>query len=186
MKITPLYKKNLLIGAGVLVLIILFTQKKKIIKIYKGMLNDTQKNFVKKIKPFAFSIGNKIGVPPLFILAQICLESGYGKSSLTNIYNNFGGIKARPGEPFISLLTTECKGNVCSKVNQNFRKFDTISQGLEAQAKIYQNKNFKQYLNRTADPIQYATLLQSGKLKYATAPNYVTNIKNVLETIKDI
>lgn len=186
MKIYLFNKKNILIGGGVLILIFLLTQKKKIVKIYKGMLNDTQKNFVKKIKPFAYSIGNKIGVPPLFILAQICLESGYGKSSLTSKYNNFGGIKARPGEPFISLLTTECKGNICSKVYQNFRKFDTVTQGLEAQSKIYQNRNFKQYLNKTTDPIQYASLLQSGKLKYATAPNYVNIIKNVLETIKDL
>ena len=179
-------KKNILIGTGVMFVLLLLTQKKKIVKIYKGMLSEKQKEFVKKIKPFAFSIGNKIGVPPMFILAQIMLESGYGKSSLTSVYNNFGGIKARPGEPFVSLMTTECKGNVCKKLPQNFRKYATIQEGLEGQAKIYQNVNFKKYLNKTTNPIEYATLLQSGEKKYATSPTYVKNITNVLNTIKDI
>jgi len=80
-----LTKKNILIGTGIMFVLLLLTQKKKIVKIYKGMLSEKQKEFVKKIKPFAFQIGNKIGVPPMFILAQIMLESGYGKSSLTSV-----------------------------------------------------------------------------------------------------
>lgn len=179
-------KKQILIGGGLFMLLVLLTQKKKIVKYYKGMLSEEQKNFVKKIKPFAYSIGNKIGVPPLFILAQICLESGYGKSTLTSKYFNFGGIKAKANEPFVSLLTTECKGNICKKIYQNFRKFDTIQQGIEAQSKIYQNANFKQYLNKTNDALTYANLIQSGAKKYATAPNYPQLINNVLNTIKDL
>lgn len=186
MKTYPFNKKNILIGTGVLIVLFLITQKKKIVKIYKGMLSSKQKDFVLKIKPFAYSIGNKLGIPPMFILAQIMLESGYGKSSLTSVYNNFGGIKARKGEPFITLMTQECKGNVCKNVPQNFRKFATVLEGLEGQAKIYQNVNFKQYLNKTTNPIEYAKLLQSGVKKYATSPNYVKNITSVLETIKNL
>ena len=125
-------KKIYFVAGGLLLLIILYTQKKKITK----MLTGSKKDFVNLIKPFAITIGNKIGVPPLFIIAQLCLESGYGKSSLTSKYFNFGGIKARAGEPFVSLLTTECKNNVCKKVYQNFRKFNNIYAGMEAQAQI--------------------------------------------------
>jgi len=179
----PFNKRNILIGSGILILI-LITQKKKIVKTVKGMLKSEQKDFINKIKPYAESIGNKIGVPPLFILAQIALESGYGKSSLTSKYYNFGGIKARGNQPYITLQTTECKGNICKKVPQNFRKFNTIAEGMEAQAAIYQNANFKMHLNKTKNPIQYATLLQSGPRKYATAPNYVQLISNVIKTIE--
>ena len=177
-----LSKKQIYFAGSLFLLIILFTQKKKITK----MLTGNKKDFVNLIKPYANSIGNKIGVPPLFIIAQLCLESGYGKSSLTSKYFNFGGIKARSGEPFVTLMTTECKGNICSKVPQNFRKFNNIEEGMIAQAKIYQNVNFKQYLNKTKDPIQYARLLQSGARKYATAPNYVNLITNVIDTVKNL
>jgi flagellum-specific peptidoglycan hydrolase FlgJ len=177
-----LSKKQIYFAGGLFLLIILFTQKKKITK----MLTGNKKDFVNLIKPYAVSIGNKIGVPPLFIIAQLCLESGYGKSSLTSKYFNFGGIKARAGEPFVSLMTTECKGNVCKKLPQNFRKFNNIQEGMEAQAKIYQNINFKKYLNKTKDAKEYAKLLQSGAKKYATAPNYVNLISNVIDTVKDL
>jgi flagellum-specific peptidoglycan hydrolase FlgJ len=177
-----LSEKQIFIGSGVFLLILLLTQKKKISK----MLTGNKKEFVNLIKPYAISIGNKIGVPPLFIMAQLCLESGYGKSSLTSKYFNFGGIKSKGNEPFVRLLTTECKGNVCSKVYQNFRKFNTIQEGMEAQAKVYQNVNFKMHLNKTTNPITYATLIQSGVKKYATAPNYVNLITNVINTIKDL
>lgn len=177
-----LSKKQIYFAGGLFLLIILFTQKKKITKMVTG----TNKEFINLIKPYAISIGNKLGIPPLFIMAQLVLESGWGKSSLTAKYFNFGGIKARKGEPFVTLITPECKGNICKNIPQNFRKFNNIQEGMEAQAKIYQNVNFKQYLNKTTNPIEYAKLLQSGAKKYATSPNYVKNITGVIETIKNI
>jgi flagellum-specific peptidoglycan hydrolase FlgJ len=177
-----LSKKQIFIGSGLFLLILLLTQKKKIVKMVTG----SNKDFINLIKPYANSIGNKLGIPPLFIMAQLVLESGWGKSSLTQKYFNFGGIKARKGEPFVTLITPECKGNVCKNIPQDFRKFNNLQEGMEAQAKIYQNVNFKQYLNKTKDPIEYARLLQSGVKKYATSPNYVKNITNVVNTIKDL
>jgi flagellum-specific peptidoglycan hydrolase FlgJ len=182
MKIYLFNKKNILIGTGVLIVLFLLTKKKKITK----MITGSNKDFINLIKPYAISIGNKIGIPPLFIMAQLVLESGWGKSSLTAKYFNFGGIKARKGEPFVTMITPECKGNVCKNIPQNFRKFNNIQEGMEAQTKIYQNVNFRQYLNKTTNPIEYAKLLQSGTRKYATSPNYVKNITSVLETIKNI
>ena len=177
-----LSKKQIFIGSGLFLLILLLTQKKKIVKMVTG----SNKDFINLIKPYANSIGNKLGIPPLFIMAQLVLESGWGKSSLTQKYFNFGGIKARKGEPFVTLITPECKGNVCKNIPQDFRKFNNLQEGMEAQAKIYQNVNFRQYLNKTKDPIEYARLLQSGVRKYATSPNYVKNITNVINTIKDL
>lgn len=132
------------------------------------------------------TIGKKIGVPPLFILSQLALETGFNTSELSNKYFNFGGIKATKGQPFIEFKTKECKGSNCYTVKQKFAKFPNIIEGLKAQSKIYQNKYFKQYLNKTNNPYKYAELIQSGKIKYATDPNYTNKIKKMITDIEQI
>ena len=173
-------KKNkyYLIGSTILVLILL--SKKKIKTVIVSLSN---KEFIKSITDPAIKIGQAIGVPYKFIIAQICLETGFGKSSLASKYFNFGGIKAFGSQPKVNLLTTECKNGVCSKVMQPFAIYPDAETGLKAQSKIYQNKYFKQYLNKTNDPLVYANLLQSGAVKYATDPNYVKKIQTILNAI---
>ena len=143
----------------------------------------SNKDFIKSITAPAKKIGEAIGVPYKFIIAQICLETGFGKSSLASKYFNFGGIKAVGSQPKVNLLTTECKNGVCNKVMQNFAIYPDAEAGLTAQSKIYQNKYFKQYLNKTTDPLVYANLLQSGAVKYATDPNYTKKIQTILNVI---
>lgn len=161
-----------------------FLFRKPIKTMAKKILTDLDKQeFIKKTLPAANVIGNKIGVPPLFILAQICLESRYGASELAAKYNNFGGIKAVAGQPYVEFTTTECKNGVCYKTKAKFAKFPTVAAGLAAQATVLTNKYFKKYANKTTDPIQYAKLLQSGTPRYATALNYPATIASVLKEI---
>lgn len=155
------------------------------IKTKKSKASDQDKiKFINKIYPSAKSIGNTIGVPPLFILAQLALESAWGKSELTSKYNNFGGIKAVGTQRSVILPTQECKNGICKKVYQPFAVYPTVTEGLKAQAKIYQNKYFRQHLRKTSDPLTYAKLLQSGRIKYATALNYLPAIQNTLQELK--
>jgi len=170
---------KIFIGSGVFLLLIILSKK----KIRKIVMNLTNKQFIDSIMPYAIKIGNAIGVPYKFIIAQICLETGFGKSSLSKLYNNYGGIKAIGLQNKVSLLTTECKAGVCKKVYQNFAVYPTIDAGINAQSKVYQNKYFKQYLNKTTDPLIYAKLLQSGTVKYATDPNYVNKISTIINSI---
>jgi len=173
-------KQNKYFLTGSIILILILLSKKKIKKVITSLSNQ---DFIKSITDPAKKIGEAIGVPYKFIIAQICLETGYGKSSLANKYFNYGGIKAVGSQPKVNLLTTECKNGVCSKVMQPFAIYPNIEAGLTAQSKIYQNVNFKQYLNKTKDPLVYANLLQSGAKKYATDPNYVKKIQSILNVI---
>jgi flagellum-specific peptidoglycan hydrolase FlgJ len=152
-------------------------------KIKKLVLTQKQKDFVASITPSAKKIGDKIGVPYKFIIAQICLESGFGRSSLTTKYFNYGGIKAKKSEPGVELLTTECRNGVCAKEMQRFKIFPNAETGLNAQAVVYQNRYFKKHLNKTNDAKIYATLLQSEPIKYATDLNYVSKIHRILDAI---
>lgn len=141
-------------------------------------------NFINRILPSAKAIGNKLGIPPLFILAQLALESAWGKSTLTSKYNNYGGIKAVGNQPSVKMETTECKNGFCYKVKKDFAIYPNTYEGLLAQSKIYQNKYFRQHLNKTTDPITYAKLMQSGRIRYATAKNYPQAIQSTLNEIK--
>jgi flagellum-specific peptidoglycan hydrolase FlgJ len=171
---------DLIYYAGAFLIGLIILGRKKIINTVSNLSN---KQFLEKIKPYAISIGNSIGVPYKFILAQIILETGWGKSSLASKYNNYGGIKEFGNGPKVLLSTTECKNGVCGKVMQPFAVYPTVEAGLKAQSKIYQNVNFRQYLNKTTDPIKYAELIQSGAKKYATDPNYVKNITRIINSI---
>jgi len=159
--------------------------KEKIKTQFKSKLNDkTKLDFINRIAPSANSIGKSIGVPPLFIIAQLALESAWGRSSLTSKYNNFGGIKAVGNQRSVVLPTKECKNGICKSVYQAFAVYPNVTEGLKAQAKIYQNRNFRKYLNKTSDPMQYAKLLQSKQPRYATALNYLPVIQSTLQEVK--
>ena len=186
MKAKNLSKQNkiaLAVAGGFLLLVLL--AKKPIEKKIKQVLNDkTKADFITKILPIAKQIGNSIGVPPLFILSQLALESKWGVSTLSAKYNNFGGIKAVKGFPKVLLPTTEVINGKLQKVSREFAVFPDLQTGVNYQAKIYTNKYFKQHLNKTKDPLEYAKLLQSGAVKYATSLNYVKHIEGVLKDVK--
>jgi flagellum-specific peptidoglycan hydrolase FlgJ len=148
--------------------------------------NDYRKNFVDLIKQDCIDIGKKIGVPYKFIIAQLILETGWGRSSLFTKYNNIGGIKAVAGQKFVTLPTNEYLNNRNVRLNQNFAVYDTKKQGIEAYERVLQNKYFAKYLNKTSDPLEYAKLLQGGKPKYATDPKYVSKIESLLKTIETL
>lgn len=181
MNVKKINTKYLAVTGAVLFVILIGTKN----KIKKFMLFETQKDFIKFIYPYAKTIGDKIGVPAVFITSQICLETNYGKSSLFSKYFNVGGIKAVKGQNYISLPTYEYIKGVKTKINQNFAIYPDLLAGLVAYSKILQNKYFKQYLNKTSDANKYAELLQSGTPKYATDINYLSKIKTLNKIVSE-
>ena len=141
-------------------------------------------NFVNLIKQDCIDIGKNIGVPYQFLIAQLVLETGWGRSKLFTQYNNIGGIKAVAGQNSVLLDTFEYIRGVKKFVKRNFAVYETKRQGIEAYEKVLQNRYFAKYLNKTNDPLEYAKLLQGGAVKYATSPVYVNSIKNVLKSIQ--
>ena len=179
-------KKKIYIYTSIAGLILLsYFLKKPIVKKVKGVINDIKrKEFLNTITPTVKILAAKIGVPYQFMLSQIALETGWGSSELFYKYFNVGGVKAVKGQPFISYLTTECnKNGVCTKVYQNFAKYDNLQAGLIAHSKILTNRYFKKYANQTTDGKKYAALLQSGTPRYATDPKYTGKINLLIDKI---
>ena len=177
-------KFYILVTLGGIILISYLKRKPIIKKVNCIMATIKQKQFIESLTPEVKQLAEKIGVPYKFMLAQISLETGYGKSQLFSKYFNVGGVKAVKGQPFITYLTTECnKNGVCTKVYQNFAKYNNLAEGLSAHSKILTNRYFKKYANKTNDPKEYAILLQSGAPKYATDPDYVKKINCIIAQI---
>lgn len=166
------------IKIGLLILFLLYIAKRTAKKI---MQKFTAKSFIDYVTPELTEIGNKIGVPPKFLIAQVSLETGFGKSSLFTKYYNVGGVKAVRGQNYVTLPTFEYIDNRKVRVLQNFASYPNLQAGLEGYAKIFQNRYFRQYLNKTTDPKEYAKLLQSGKVKYATDISYTGKINKIID-----
>jgi flagellar protein FlgJ len=180
-------KKKIYIYTGIAGIIILsYLSRKPIVKKVKVVMNDLKrKEFLSSITPTVKILAAQIGVPYEFMLAQIALETGWGKSELFWKHFNVGGVKSVKGQPFVSYLTTECtKNGVCTKVYQNFAKYNSLKDGLVAHSKILTNRYFKKYANKTTDPKKYATLLQSGTPRYATDPKYVGKMITLIDQVK--
>ena len=177
-----------IIGTIIGIFLFLKWKQKKQTEIINPLPTNTnpnyKSNFVNLIKQDCIDIGNRIGVPYKFLIAQLVLETGWGRSKLFTKYFNIGGIKAGAGQKFVSLETYEYYRGVKKLVTQNFAVYNNVREGIEAYEKVLQNRYFAKYLNKTSDPLKYATLLQSGSVKYATSPIYVNSIKNVLKSIE--
>lgn len=176
-------KKIYLIAGGGFLILFIALIKKPVKKLYSKLQKD---EFIKFIYPYAVEIGAKIGVPGRFIVAQICLETGFGKSELFSKYYNVGGIKAAKNQNFVIYPTYEYINGVKTKINAKFAVYPDLKTGLIAYSKILSNKYFKQYTFKTTDPVKYAELLQSGTVKYATDINYINKIKKLVNDINKI
>ena len=63
-------------------------------KINAAELNNSQKEFIMKIKDYAIDNYKKHKILPSLTISQAILESGFGESTLSKKANNLFGIKA--------------------------------------------------------------------------------------------
>ena len=169
---------KILIGVILFGILIFRPVKKKVKKI---MTDQDKKKFIDQVSPYLQQISKQIGVPYKFLLAQTALETGFGKSELFSKHYNPGGIKAVKGQAFVEYPTTEYVNGKKVIIKAKFAKYPTILAGLMAHTKILTNRYFKQYQNKTTDPVKYAVLLNSGPVKYATDINYANKIKSLVD-----
>lgn len=140
----------------------------------------TKNEFIKFLLPSAKMIESKTGIPYKFIIAQIGLETAWGKSSLTQKAFNFGGIKARAGEPFIEMMTKEFLNGKMVEIPQKFWRGSNVIEGLEKYVKILQLPRYKNAF-KYSDPELFAIEIKKGG--YANDPNYVSKLKAIFPSI---
>lgn len=145
---------------------------------YRGGAN-TEKDWYNYVTPLAKVVGKKYGIPWQAIAVQTALETGYGRSSLLRKYNNWGGIKAKPGESSVQMNTLEFINGQMTGISDGFRTWKTPYQGLIGYAQFFhENKRYANALRFPHDP--YRFIIEVKAAGYATDPNYVAKLHSML------
>ena len=144
-----------------------------------------QTDFINKYSYDVIEATQGTTIFPSVKMAQMCLETGYGKSILAGT-NNIFNIKAYgnftpywKGASKFFLVTEYINGQV-TKVNAPFRVYGSPADSISDHTYFLQiNKNYTENGVFTAtSPEQQAEALQlSG---YATAPNYAATLIDII------
>lgn len=134
------------------------------------------REFINKVAPlvqkYAKEYGYKVASP---IIAQACLESGYGLSSLSSVYNNHFGMKcgsAWQGKSVNMATKEEYQAGVITNIRDNFRVYDTFEAGVKGYFEFISTNRYANLKNANSAETYLASIKADG---YATSNSYVAN-----------
>lgn len=124
----------------------------------------------------------KWDVPASVTLAQFALESGWGQHMPPNSNNPFG-IKAKPGDPFVTVPTCEVINGKSMLVQAAFRAYGGLTEAFDdhgrllASAPVYAPAMAAWKASR--DVRRFVPLMAQH---YATDPHYAGLILSIIDT----
>lgn len=137
--------------------------------------------FINMVAPvivkYAKQYGFKVASP---IIAQACLESGYGKSALAKGYNYFGMKAGSSWTGAVQRMQTQEQkpdGNYIT-IYSNFRGYSSLDQGIEGYFKFI--TGYSRYSKAPSQTTPRAYLQAIKDAGYATSIKYVDNVMNTL------
>ena len=145
-------------------------------------------------------------IDPVFVTAQACLETGWGKSKVGK-FNIFGITKGSSWTgKTVLILTTEyfSTPNKVFKapekkisvvklglnkykytVQRLFREYDSLKQALEDHTSLFKKPMYADAWPFRKDPMKFAEkICDNMGAKYATSPSYLTSLKCMIGQIK--
>lgn len=132
--------------------------------------------FIKEIAPliqkYAKKYGYKVASP---IIAQACLESAYGTSSLAYKYHNYFGLKCGSywiGKSVNLQTKEEYTAGTLTTIRDNFRVYDSMEAGVKGYFEFISTDRYKN-LKTAKTAREYLELIKSDG--YATSYSYVAN-----------
>lgn len=163
-------------------------------------MNNDVLNFVKEIYPIAKQMK---GFNPEFVTAQGGLESGWGKKRVGkfNIFGIKAGVNFKGKRvlittteyhktknavyPEVISITPMKDGSFKYIVKDWFCDFDSIEDCLEHHFDLLNRSQFAHAKQFKDNPFEYVTALQSGKYKYATSPDYVKLMFQIIKMVQN-
>lgn len=114
------------------------------------------------------------------IIAQACLESGYGTSTLAYRYNNHFGLKCGSNwtGDSINLNTMEEYNNNLIKIRDNFRVFKSMEDGVKGYFEFIQYSRYYN-LRGITNPYEYLETIKNDG--YCTSSTYVASCKAIID-----
>ena len=147
-------------------------------------MNMTTEEYINTMGPIAQADYSRTGIFASVTLAQSIIESGWGKSGLTQKANNMFGIKCSSnwsGE-CINMDTGEYGSGGYYVINSAFRKYDSIEASVSDHSLFFkENSRYGDagVLTATDYVTQIRAIHNAG---YATAPDYSSTIINTIQT----
>ncbi|MDD7765520.1 MAG: glucosaminidase domain-containing protein [Peptoniphilaceae bacterium] len=149
--------------------------------------NSPRTDFIKIVAPSMVNAVRGKGLFPSIAIAQICLETGFGSSTLgyPPVYNLFG-IKAPVGakeSDYVSVWTTEYDiNNQPYRIVDKFKKFKNYEEAFSYYANLFTRTawltNYYKAVVAAKTPEQAAKALTGT---YATDPNYGNKLLEIVE-----
>ena len=130
--------------------------------------------FIKTLWPTINKVGDEVGMSDIIkqvCLAQACLETGYGSSSLMVKARALFGIKATKtwkGKVY-SAKTREVYNSIEQTVSAVFRAYDTVADSIRDYFKLISGKRYAKALTAKTMMEALNIIANAG---YATDPNY--------------
>lgn len=141
-----------------------------------------QTDFIDKIAPVISQYAQEYRYKfPSAIIAQACLESGYGKSVLASKYHNYFGLKcgsAWTGKSVNLATKEEYQAGTLTNIRANFRAFDSMAGGVKGYFDFIQAKRYSN-LKDAKTAREYLEYIKADG--YATSSGYVKNVYAVIE-----
>ena len=145
--------------------------------------NQECKKFITDIAPLIQKAAKKNGyyvASP--IIAQACIESNYGISSLGKKYHNYFGMKCGSswkGKSVNLATKEEYTVGTLTTIRDNFRVYDSMADGVQGYFDFISSKRYAN-LKTATDPQTYLERIKADK--YATSSSYVnTNMNTILK-----
>jgi flagellum-specific peptidoglycan hydrolase FlgJ len=148
-----------------------------------GTVNTTV--FIHAYAQKAMASQNATGVPAAVTMAQAILESGWGKSQLTSVDNNFFGVKCATQSPNANgcrvYNTTECNSaGVCLGTPASFRTYPSATESFTDHGLLLKNApRYATAMSVRGDANAFAT--EIWRAGYATDPTYPTKLINIMD-----
>ena len=137
--------------------------------------------FIKTIGEMAKKDMAKTGILASLTIAQACLESNFGQSSLAKAPNyNLFGIKGSYDGQSVSMKTWEYINGKNVSINANFRKYPSWQQSIEDHSGLFNRLDRYKNLRGNTDYKDVCKKVREDG--YATDPAYTDKLINMIET----
>lgn len=145
-----------------------------------------QVGFIAKVAPAAVKAEQQTGVPASITIAQCILESGWGKTKLASLHNNFFGIKATKQDiaegHYVEYVTNE---EVDGKLEPEHAFFDTYPSFFDCfaeHARLLTTPNYERAMEVKDDTPAFAAALgpKPEGCGYSTAHNYGDKLMEIV------
>ncbi|RZN44663.1 hypothetical protein D9736_22660 [Escherichia sp. E10V10] len=144
----------------------------------------TKQQFTDAVYEAALKEQEKSGIPAAITTAQAIDESGYGRKVPVDLNNqtysfNLFGIKAKSGQEFVEIWTTEHINGSNIKIKDKFAEYNSFEESIADRTRfLTENKRYAS-LFESDDPEKWAHGLQDKG--YATDPNYASKLISIMK-----